>query len=339
MSAPPVPTIFIRPKPYLSSIVYTVNPNNATTSTFLLTVSGPGASNYNFLPDASWYKYTVPNLNSNTQYSAQVLQIDSNGFSSDPTSFRTVYTGLKPSVVQNFSTTAIVGSNATLSWNAPVSDGGAPIGWYVIRNLTNSIKYNTVASARSFIAPLSTGNNLFSVEAVNDPGYSPRAYASTIVTSYVSFNWILNQYIQLASNAVISDPAVYDWYAYATSDTTRQTNFTITGSPQQTNLQSMFGMSDSSNPAFPVYNHMPHCIYTAANGNLYLFDYGGFGPNLGSYNAGDLLTMVFSGSNATYKQNGTTIYTKTFTPSLNLHLCATAGIANAQYSNITFFDN
>jgi len=339
MSAPPQPTIFIRPKPYPDSIFYTVNPNNATTSSYLLSVSGYGASTYTFQATSNWYKYPVSNLTLSCNYSAEVLQTDSNGLSSTPIAFRTVQTGYLPGPVQNLAGT-VSGSNAELTWNAPLSNGGATVQWYVIRDLVNSLKYNTLGSLPQFSAPIiATTTPIFSVEAVNDPGYSSRIYYSTIIVSPVSFNWVRNKYLELASNAVQSDPTVIDWDAYATSDTSRQTDFTITGSPQQTNLQSMFGMADSSNPAFPVYNHMPHALYTAANGTLYLFDGGVFSSNFGSYSAGDTLSMEFVGSNATYKLNGTTILTKMFTPTTNLFLCATAGIANAQYSNITFIDN
>jgi hypothetical protein len=338
MATPPLPSIFIRPKPTPTTVTYTVNPNNPTNSSYFLEVTGFGASNYSFVADTSWYKYTVSNLTLSCNYSAQVYQIDSNGLSNGPVAFRTVQTGYLPGPVQNLSTT-ISGSSATLTWGAPLSNGGATVDWYVIRNLTTSVKYNTIGNVNNIFLPLSGSSNLFSVEAVNDPGYSTRVYNSTITVSPVAFNWVRSKYLELASNAVQSDTNVTDWDAYATSDTSVLTDVTITGSPQQTNLQSMFGMSDSSNPAFPVYTHMPHCLYTAANGTLYLFDGGNFGTSFGSYSVGDTIAMIFSGSSATYTLNGTTIYTKTFTPTTNLHLCATAGIANAQYSNITFINN
>lgn len=338
MAAPPAPTIFIRPKPFASSIIYTVNPVDANISSFNLAVSGPGASNYSFQATSNWYKYKVTDLSISSEYSASVYQIDSNGLTSPPTVYRTVETGNDSGPVQNLSS-IVNGSNITLTWQPPANPGGATIQWYVIRNLSQSIKYNTPGHITTFTTALSAGSNTFSVEAVNDPGYSPSIYNSTFLSSGIPFNWILFKYTQLASNAVRSAANVTDWDARATSDTSRQTNFSITGAPMQTNLQSMFGMASSSNPSFPVYNQMPHCIYTAANATLYLFDNASFGPSLGSYSSGDLLTMTFSGSNATYKKNGTTIYTKTFTPNINLYLCATAGIALAGYSNITYTDS
>jgi hypothetical protein len=337
MSAPP-PTIFIRPKPLASSILYTVNPNYATTSSYTLSVTGNNASNYSFATSEGWYKYTVSSLTFGDIYSATAFQTDSNGLSSDSVPYRTVQTGNLPSTVYNLAG-AVNGTQLTLSWQPPAEDGGATINWYVIRDLLQFNKFNTSGYVYSFDTTLTTGSNIFSVQAVNDPGYSGMSYFSTVVTTPVVFTWNLFKYDELASNAVQSAVTVIDWDAYATSgNTSRQTDFTITGAPLQTNLQSVFGMASSSNPGFPVYNNMPHCLYTAANGTLYLFDSGNFGQSFGSYAANDELKMEFIGTNVTYYLNGTNIYSKSFTPTSDLYLCASAGIAGATYSNITFIE-
>jgi hypothetical protein len=70
-----------------------------------------------------------------------------------------------------------------LDWNFSSSNGGATIKWHVIRDLTSTIKYNVPGTISTYTAPLlqNPGTNLFSVEAVNDPGYSPRVYWSTLI--------------------------------------------------------------------------------------------------------------------------------------------------------------
>ena len=177
-----VPQIFIRPKPYPNSIVYQVNSNTQFTSSIKLVVTGPGATNYSFVPTSNWYRYTVTGLTTSCNYSAYAYQINSSGLSSLTTAYRTVQTGYLPAPVQNL-TGAVNGSTATLDWNFSSYDGDATIKWHVIRDLSLNLKYNVLGTISTYTAPLlvNPGINLFSVEAVNDPGYSPRMYWSTLV--------------------------------------------------------------------------------------------------------------------------------------------------------------
>jgi hypothetical protein len=178
---PPAPQIFIRPKPIASSIFFTVNSNFNQLSSYSLTVVGPGGSNYAFYPTSNWYQYLVTNLSFGTYYSASVVQRNSNGVAGPSTIYRTIQTGNKPNPVQNLTGT-INGTNVTLDWNFPTYDGGATIGWYVIRNLLQNNKYNVPGTFSTYTTALTVpGSNVFSVEAVNDPGYSPRTYFSTVM--------------------------------------------------------------------------------------------------------------------------------------------------------------
>jgi hypothetical protein len=180
---PSTPTIFIRPKPFPTSIVYTVNPDVYTSSVYL-NVVGAGGGEYSFAPTGNWYQYTVTGLTTSTEYSASIYQYNSFNQSSLTTQYRTVMTGNKPDPVQDISGVYdVTGNVAVLTWNPPVSDGGATVYWNVIRDLTNDVKYNVPGYIYSYSTPvlLAPGSNLYSVEAVNDPGYSPRSYWSTIV--------------------------------------------------------------------------------------------------------------------------------------------------------------
>jgi len=128
----------------------------------------------------------VENLTNGSEYSFQISAINSNG-ESDPASYRTVAPGNKPSVVQNVSTTVISTGVVQIAWDAPSSDGGAPIGWYVIKPVSSSNtdpKEYTSAYTTDRTALISTLDTAsvysFNVHAVNDPGYSPVVSTPTI---------------------------------------------------------------------------------------------------------------------------------------------------------------
>jgi hypothetical protein len=177
---PSAPQIFIRPKPFPTSITYTVNSNAQFTSSINLVVTGPGGSDYSFVPTSNWFKYNVTGLTIGCNYQAIAYQTDISGVSSISTVFRTVQTGYEPGPVSSL-TGNIVGTDVKLNWAFSSSNGSATINWHVIRDFSQNYKYNVPGTISSFNAPLLIpGQNLFSVEAVNDPGYSTRVYWSTI---------------------------------------------------------------------------------------------------------------------------------------------------------------
>jgi hypothetical protein len=90
----------------------------------------------------------------------------------------------------------------------------------------------------------------------------------------VASNWSLNKY-SLSGSDVTSASNITDWDAYAVYKTGLTNNFTASVTINQTNLQSMFGFSTSQTPSVPVYNSMPFCLYTIANGSLAIFENGG----------------------------------------------------------------
>jgi hypothetical protein len=173
------PQIFIRPKPYPTSIVYTVNSNAQFTSSINLFVTGPGGAEYSFVPTSNWYQYTVSGLTTGCNYEAIAFQTNNSGISSISTVFRTVQTGYLPGPVNDLSGN-IIGTDVKFDWAFSSSNGDAEIQWHVIRDFTQNQKYNVPGFISTFTAPLLIpGLNLFSVEAVNDPGYSLRSYWST----------------------------------------------------------------------------------------------------------------------------------------------------------------
>jgi hypothetical protein len=180
---PTFPQIIARPIVGPTSLTFTVNSNSSSifVSSLNIEITGPGGGNFGFAPPpAGWYRYTVSGLTTGCNYESYAYYNKSNAISSLSATFRSVYTGDKPSEVQNL-TGNIVGTDVAFEWTAPSSDGSAPLLGYMIRDLVQLSNYNVPAWITSYTAPLlAPGANLFSLEAVNDPGYSPRVYWSTV---------------------------------------------------------------------------------------------------------------------------------------------------------------
>jgi hypothetical protein len=91
-------------------------------------------------------------------------------------------TGNKPGAPASINVTNLGAGAYTVSWTAPVSDGGATIFWYVITILTNNI-FSTEPPQRISVSGNTRSKTIqglnpttvysFVVQAVNCPGYSP----------------------------------------------------------------------------------------------------------------------------------------------------------------------
>jgi hypothetical protein len=179
---PNPPTIFIRPKPTATSITYTVmagDPNVSSYNFLLTNNSDNTVTEYTFEPilTPGWNKYTISGLITSVAYDTEIYQINNSTLSSITTNFRNVVTGDKPSIVNDLSGSVDFETNTiTLNWITPTTDGGAPVFWNVIRNLSEGTKYNVPGSITTFTTSIGAGGmQTFSVEAVNDPGYGPRS--------------------------------------------------------------------------------------------------------------------------------------------------------------------
>ena len=334
MAAPNPPDIYIRPLCSNTTLTYywTAPTSGTPPTSYNLTVSGPGGGTCNVLSPGY---YTVTGLTNGSNYSSYIQSSNANGLSAS-ISFRDVQPGIIPNNPVSPYATA-TRSTVQLFWGAPPSAPVAPIKWYVVTDTLCNVRYNTEGFVTQLrIGSVSPGTRYFAIQAVNDPGYSTPINAGPVtIDNPVIFNWSTFKYTVVTPTEVRSSNNI-DWDAYATSDVGLSSNFSISTQPRQTTIQSMFGLSSAQTPSFPVYNYMPHCLYTAANGSLYLFDNGSFGPSLGTYKQNDVISMTLIGSNMTYKKNGASIYTKVVNPLTTVYLCCTAGSTNATYSNVQF---
>jgi Concanavalin A-like lectin/glucanases superfamily/Fibronectin type III domain len=126
----------------------------------------------------STFSATVGGLTDGTPYTFSVYATNSVG-NGAPATYRTIQPGNRPDVPQNVAITEYNSNTANVTWDAPVSDGGADIFWYVIKSDTNpALKFSASgAQSNKYITGLTQGNVYrFSVQAVNDPGYSLKVF-------------------------------------------------------------------------------------------------------------------------------------------------------------------
>lgn len=128
---------------------------------------------------------TIFGLTNGTSYTFTITADNANG-TSDPTTFTTVIPGAPPSPPQNQSYTFIDNNNVSITWSAPVSDGGSPIyrygAWVFPLDGSSNPLSNLVTKNYTFGSQLSTqvqlpfsvasSNYKFTVFAINDADWS-----------------------------------------------------------------------------------------------------------------------------------------------------------------------
>ena len=178
MSVPSAPQITIRPVATSGALqFYWSTPasdggspiTGYTLSCAGLTSQSLGASTYT-------YKYT--GLTNGTSYTFSITAENTNG-SSPAATFRTVRPGGKPGPVQSLSVSRAAAPAATVSWTAPASDGGAGLLGYFVKAVSTDPDEPVIKQSVSPGTTTATISGLtsdsvykYSVNAVNDPGYS-----------------------------------------------------------------------------------------------------------------------------------------------------------------------
>lgn len=190
-TAPTAPNIEIRPWPSQTSIDFYWRPPTSDGGSPILYYTLSSASpayTQDISADQSFYQVT--GLTALTTYTFQLTATNANG-TSDAATFRTVQTGTIPSIPAAASLTAAAHTTSNtvlLTWAPSTTASQALLRGYRLRGEpvsapgVSSFTWNVYPFATSsFRGNLSTNTEYrFSIEAVNDVGYSvPRIYAST----------------------------------------------------------------------------------------------------------------------------------------------------------------
>lgn len=125
--------------------------------------------------------YLVTGLTTGVSYAFTITANNTNG-SSTPAAFRTVICGAFPAAPENVSTVyqAISSGIATITWDAPLSDGGATLKYYAVEaspqypEYVSTVSFGTPATQlKRYCTGLTPNQNYkFAVNSINDPGYS-----------------------------------------------------------------------------------------------------------------------------------------------------------------------
>uniref|UniRef100_A0A6C0DNB8 Fibronectin type-III domain-containing protein n=1 Tax=viral metagenome TaxID=1070528 RepID=A0A6C0DNB8_9ZZZZ len=198
-TVPSIPLILIRPKCRDQTITIFWNPpatdGGSPIQTYGVGLYDTGGGGIFFdSVIASIFSYTFTGLTNGQTYAARVLARNAIG-DSEEAIYRFVQPGNKPSIPQNGTSTFVRNDTINITWDAPSSNGGADIGWYVGKAISNNpsdllIKYSAYSTDRSltFYSLNPASSYTFNLYAVNDPGYSiPLTIGPTQSDLLVSF--------------------------------------------------------------------------------------------------------------------------------------------------------
>jgi len=203
-TVPSVPLIHIRPKCRDQTITIFWNPpatdGGSPIQTYGVGLYDTGGGGIYFDGvNASTFSYTFTGLTNGQTYAARVLATNAIG-NSDQAIYRFVQPGNKPSIPQNGTATSLIDS-ITVTWDAPSSNGGADIGWYVGKAISNNpsdtiVRQSAYSTDRSltFFSLNPESSYTLHVYAVNDPGYSiPLLMPAAAPAGSIQFTYITGQ--------------------------------------------------------------------------------------------------------------------------------------------------
>lgn len=182
MSVPTPPQVNDLPRVGPTTIEFWWDPplsdgGNPVTS-YTLSCASPA---FTFTIPAPQNYYLVSGLTTGVSYAFTITADNING-SSPPAAFRTVICGDFPSPPQNVSIafTALSTGTAKVTWNTPLSDGGATVKYYAVEaqpqypQYVSTVTYGTPATQlQRYCSGLTPNQNYnFLVNSINDPGWS-----------------------------------------------------------------------------------------------------------------------------------------------------------------------
>lgn len=127
----------------------------------------------------STFVYTVGGLTNGTNYSFYIQAYNENDELSEPAYYRTVQPGNLPDPPNTQSLTQLTATTALAQFTPPTNDGGATVKWFVLTmydqaTSTIALKKGALGTQTNiYVSSLTQPAYYYTLQAVNDPGYSP----------------------------------------------------------------------------------------------------------------------------------------------------------------------
>jgi sugar lactone lactonase YvrE len=157
-------------------------PDQTFSSSITVVCSGPNAGTRVIPANAGETIFT--GLTNGSNYDTDIFVTSAGGVSSVATSYRATIPGTTPSVPLTPNFSVINTNQLRVTWSTPASDGGSPIGWYVVLSSDNVYRYGIEPFRREFVSPpLPSGTYIFNLRAINSAGYGASASAQVVIPS------------------------------------------------------------------------------------------------------------------------------------------------------------
>lgn len=198
MSVPSAPQITVRPLATSGALQFywTAPASDGGSAITGYTLSCSGLTSQSV--GASTYTYQYTGLTNGTDYTFSITAENANG-SSAPAVFRTVQPGGQPGPVQGLAVSRSAAPAATLSWTAPISDGGATIRGYAVTATSTDPTLSTInadvlgSGTSATVTGLTSGAVYnYTVNAVNDAAYSTAASSGLHSMTETSYEYPIN---------------------------------------------------------------------------------------------------------------------------------------------------
>jgi hypothetical protein len=127
----------------------------------------------------STFVYTVGGLTNGTNYQFYIQAYNENDELSEPSYYRNVQPGNLPGPPATQSITQLTATTALAQMTQPVDNGGATVKWFVVsmydqQTSTLALSKGALGTQTNlYLTGLTQPNYYYTLQAVNDPGYSP----------------------------------------------------------------------------------------------------------------------------------------------------------------------
>lgn len=156
---------------------------------YRITYTPSGGSPITVFTDAAEISYALSSLDPGVDYTITVAAQNGVGFSNESSAASLTTTATTPGQPLSLAATSITSTNISLSWSAPLSDGGAALSDYLITfglsgdGPRNSVYVGQPATTFTLTALRSGAEYSVTVTAINPLGFGPESDATMITTN------------------------------------------------------------------------------------------------------------------------------------------------------------